>query len=78
MSLSDELSERGIVPFASLLTLSIVSANRGVQLLGGPDLVTTIFGGYAGAVFAFAGVVGLASLAELLTGKGVVPDAWRL
>jgi uncharacterized membrane protein YuzA (DUF378 family) len=78
MSLSDELSERGIVPFASLLTLSIVSANRGVQLLGGPDLVTTLFGQYAGGVFAFAGVVGLASLAELLLGLEVVPDAWRL
>ena len=78
MSLSDELSDRGLVPFASLLTLSIVSANRGVQLLGGPDLVTTIFGPHAGGVFAFAGLIGIAGLAELLTDLQVVPDAWRL
>lgn len=78
MSLRTELNERGIVPFASLLTLSLVSANRGVQLLGGPDLVTTIFGQYAGLVFAFAGIVGVAGLVELVTDSEVVPDAWRL
>jgi uncharacterized membrane protein YuzA (DUF378 family) len=78
MSLSDELSDRGLVPFASLLTLSIVSANRGVQLLGGPDLVTTIFGPSANLVFAFAGIVGVAGLVELATDLEVVPDAWRL
>ncbi|WP_435363545.1 hypothetical protein [Haloarchaeobius sp. DYHT-AS-18] len=78
MSFSDELDDRGLGPFAALLALSLVSANRGAQLLFGIDLVSTVAGQYANILFAFAGIVGLLGLLELLTDLEVIPDDWRL
>lgn len=78
MSFTQQLDDRGPVPLLALLALSLVSANRGAQLLFDIDLVSTVFGQYASLVFAFAGVVGLVSLAELLFGLEAIPDDWRL
>jgi uncharacterized membrane protein YuzA (DUF378 family) len=78
MSLTQQLDDRGPVPTAALLALSLVSANRGAQLLFGVNLVDLVAGPYANLVYAFAGLVGLVSLLELLLGWEVVPDDWRL
>jgi uncharacterized membrane protein YuzA (DUF378 family) len=78
MSLTDEVNDRGLVPTLVLLALSLGSANRGMQELFDVDLVTLVFGGYAGSVMLLVGVVGLVTLVELVTDLEVVPDDLRV
>jgi hypothetical protein len=78
MSIKSEIDDRGLVPFVVLLLLSLGSANRGLQQFFGVDAVSWLPAPWPGYVMTAVGIIGIISLAELLTPLEVVPDEFRL
>jgi uncharacterized membrane protein YuzA (DUF378 family) len=78
MSLSTEIDDRGLAPTLALLLLSFGSANRGLQQFFGVDAVSWLPAPWPAWVMTAVGIVGLATLVELVTDWGLVPDELRI